>query len=99
MIHEVAKLVVTVEKSEAFEVAVAAAAPLFERADGCHHMSLHRITEEAGAYHLIVAWESIAHHTDMFRNSPDFEKWRALVGGFFLSPPVVIHTAVSADFF
>jgi quinol monooxygenase YgiN len=99
MIFEIARLTIDEAKAAAFEAAVAEAAPLFRRAEGCHHMALERVIEHPGQYHLVVAWESVMHHMEMFRQSPDFQQWRNLVGGFFVTPPVVIHTHRLADFF
>lgn len=99
MIYEIAKLTVGADSASAFEDAVAQAAPLFKAAEGCRSMALHRIVEEPASYHLMVGWESVAHHMDLFRASPAFQQWRALVGGFFVAPPQVIHTDIAATFF
>jgi hypothetical protein len=40
---------------------------------------------------LFVTWETVEDHTVGFRNSPEFQDWRGLVGHCFASPPEVEH--------
>lgn len=65
--------------------------PLFRRAQGCHGVQLKRSIEQPQRYRLIVAWETVEHHTVEFRNSADFAEWRRLVGHCFAAPPAVEH--------
>lgn len=99
MIHEVARITIDAAKADEFEAAVVGCAHLFRQAEGCHHMVMHRIIEEPGAYYLMVVWESVAHHLDIFRPSPAFQEWRDRVGIFYVAPPQVVHTVMAADFF
>ena len=96
MITEIAILTIDPEKAGAFEAAVASATPHFRSAAGCHGMSLERVIEFPGRYHLVVLWETVEHHTVTFRGSEGFRSWRALAGPFFTSPPVVTHTELVA---
>lgn len=50
-----------------------------------------RSVESPNLYLLLVQWENIEAHTEGFRKSPDFEQWRALLHGFYESPPVIEH--------
>lgn len=92
MIREVATLTIEPENRSDFEAAVAKARPLFLAAEGCHGMHLERVIEVPGSYRLIVEWETVEHHTKVFRGSAAFEEWRALAGPFFIASPVVVHT-------
>lgn len=92
MIHEIAVLTADPARAADFEAAVARARPLFLAAPGCHGLRLDRVIEQPGTWHLVVAWESVAHHMEGFRSSPAFAEWRALAGPFFTAPPVVFHT-------
>jgi hypothetical protein len=40
---------------------------------------------------LMIFWDTLEDHTVHFRQSPAFAEWRAIVGPFFASPPVVEH--------
>ena len=92
MIFEIAQIDVRKGVEAQFEAKVAEAMPLFRRAKGCHAMELHRCIETPGRYRLVVQWQSVEHHTVDFRQSADFAAWRAMVGQYFESPPVVEHT-------
>lgn len=39
----------------------------------------------------MIFWDSVENHTVDFRGSPAFQDWRAIVGPYFASPPVVEH--------
>jgi heme-degrading monooxygenase HmoA len=42
-------------------------------------------------YLLMIFWETLEDHTVAFRGGPLFAQWRAIVGPFFASAPVVEH--------
>ena len=92
MIREIAALTVAPETAATFEAAVARARPIFLAADGCHDMRLERVIGTPGHYRLVVKWETLTHHTEIFRNAPGFQEWRALAGPIYIEPPVVVHT-------
>lgn len=92
MICEIATLTIAPENAEAFESAVTQARPLFLGAQGCHGMHLERVIETPGSYRLVVFWETLEDHTEVFRNAPAFQEWRALAGPWLTSPPEVVHT-------
>ena len=98
MILEVAEIRVKPGSERAFEEGVGRAAPLFLRAKGCHGFSLHRVIETPTVYRLVVKWETIDNHMLDFRNSDDFQEWRALVGSFFDGAPNVTHSETVASF-
>jgi heme-degrading monooxygenase HmoA len=91
MIRELARLVVKPGTQADFEAAVHAALPIFERSKGCRHVELHHVIEKPEEYLLIVHWATLEDHMEGFRNSPDFQAWRGLVGGFFAQAPDVVH--------
>ncbi len=39
----------------------------------------------------MIFWDTVENHTVDFRGSPAFQDWRAIVGPYFASPPVVEH--------
>ncbi len=91
MIIEIAQIDVKPGMEAEFETGVAAAAPLFKKARGCHGLRLERSIEKPARYRLFIEWESLEAHTVDFRQSEDFQKWRGHVGHCFASPPEVEH--------
>ena len=47
--------------------------------------------EQPNKYLLLVEWDRLEDHTQGFRGSPDFERWRALLHHFYESSPTVEH--------
>lgn len=99
MVTEIAQIEVKPGMEAEFEAGVAKAAPLFKRAKGCTAMRLERSVEVPQRYRLFVAWNTLENHTVDFRNSPDFQEWRALVGHCFAAPPAVEHVSVAVKGF
>jgi heme-degrading monooxygenase HmoA len=91
MITEIAQIEVKPGMESEFEAAVKKATPIFKRSKGCRGMELRRSIEKPSRYRLLVTWETVEDHTVGFRNSPEFQEWRGLVGHFFASPPEVEH--------
>ncbi|WP_114965559.1 antibiotic biosynthesis monooxygenase family protein [Alkalilacustris brevis] len=88
---EIARIKVREGCEAEFEKGVAKAAPLFQRARGCLGMELRRLHEPPRPFMLVVRWETLENHTEDFRNSEDFQTWRALVSPYFAEPPQVEH--------
>ena len=97
MILETAQIDVVPGKEAEFEAGVRAALPLFRRAKGCRGLDLQRSVEKPSTYQLMVTWDTLENHTVDYRNSPDFQEWRRLVGGCFAGAPQVLHTAVVGE--
>lgn len=49
--------------------------------------------ESPERYLLLIEWATLEDHTVHFRGGPLFPQWRAIVGPFFATPPVVEHFA------
>jgi len=96
MITEIAFLTIDPANAEAFEAAVAKAAPVIRAAEGNGGVSLERVIEHPGQYRLMVRWLSVDHHMVTFRESAGFREWRALAGPFFIETPHVEHTQTVA---
>jgi heme-degrading monooxygenase HmoA len=93
MITELARIDVKPGLEAEFEAGVAKAAPLFQRAKGCHSMTLTRSHEKPSRHWLQVRWDTVEAHTVAFRGSADFAEWRKLVGHCFDGAPEVEHLA------
>ena len=91
MILEVAVLDVRPGQREAFQAAFAAAEPLIARARGHLGHELRVCVEVQDRFLLLVQWETLEDHTEGFRGSEDYERWRALLHHFYDPFPVVQH--------
>ncbi|MDP1968551.1 MAG: putative quinol monooxygenase [Burkholderiaceae bacterium] len=92
MYTEVATINVKPGTEDEFIASVQKAVPLFKNAKGCTSMELQRGVENPGRFRLLVGWKTLENHNVDFRQSPDFQAWRALVGHYFAGPPEVEHT-------
>ena len=92
MITEIAQIDIKPGMEVEFETGVKNAAPVFQRAKGCHGLELQRSIEKPARYRLFVTWATVENHTVDFRGSDDFQTWRGLVGQYFAAPPEVEHT-------
>ncbi len=91
MVTEFAEIEVRPGQEEHFRDAVEHCKPLFARAPGCHGIALQQSVEQPQHFVLLVKWDSVEHHMEMFQKSPDFEEWREAVGDCFAAPPKVWH--------
>jgi quinol monooxygenase YgiN len=92
MVTEFAEIDVKPGMAAQFRTGVAASLTAFTEAAGCHGVELHQSIETPEHFVLAVKWETVAHHTEVFRNSPGFQIWRANVGECFAGPPKVWHS-------
>jgi len=85
--------VITVRPGTAteFEAALIEARSVISRAHGFISLELHRGIESPDRYLLLVEWETVDDHLVGFRQSEAFAQWRALIGPYFASPPIVDH--------
>jgi heme-degrading monooxygenase HmoA len=93
MILEHAILPVRPGREADFEAAFAEAKPIIASMPGFVDLTLSRSIETPNEFLLLVHWESIAAHEVGFRGSPEYERWRALLHGFYEPFPVVEHFA------
>ncbi|MGI9822412.1 antibiotic biosynthesis monooxygenase family protein [Agromyces sp. Marseille-Q5079] len=93
MILEHAVLPVVPGREAAFEAAFAEAKPLIASRPGFVDLRLSRSLETPNEYLLLVHWQSVEAHEQGFRGSPEYERWRELLHGFYEPFPVVEHFA------
>ncbi len=101
MIIEVAHITILEGHEAEFEAAVAKAVPVFGQAKGCLGLHLQRCIESPLEYEAIIRWDTLEDHTVGFRESDQFQEWRALVGPHFDGAPDVKHYEIAmprADF-
>ncbi|MBB2923618.1 antibiotic biosynthesis monooxygenase [Cellulomonas cellasea] len=91
MILEHALLPVDPARAEEFEAAFAEALPIISAMPGVGRVTLSRGVESPGTYLLLVGWETVEHHTEGFRGSAGYARWRELLHRFYDPFPVVEH--------
>lgn len=91
MIIETAHMTVAEGNEAAFETALEKARGFLESSPGCRGLEVHRGIERPQTFMLLIKWDSLADHTETFRNSDAFVQWRAILGPLFVETPQVEH--------
>lgn len=92
MITEIAVVEIVPGKEVAFEAALSTAvSTVLSQAHGYIDFQLTRGIERPTVYTFMINWETLEDHTIGFRESELFVQWRALIGSFFRTPPMVEH--------
>jgi len=92
MILELADISIQPGQNAAFEEAIQQGLQkVISKAQGFAGFKVNRCIESPNRYILQIFWTTLENHTVDFRSSPAFAQWRAIVGPFFASPPVVEH--------
>jgi heme-degrading monooxygenase HmoA len=88
---EVAILDVKPGEGDAFEEAFAQAQEFIGAAPGYRRHQLRSCVEQGQRYLLLVWWDSLESHTEGFRGSSDYQRWKALLHHFYQPFPTVEH--------
>ncbi|MEZ0065673.1 heme-degrading monooxygenase HmoA [Streptacidiphilus sp. MAP12-20] len=93
MIMESALLDVRPGQEDAFLAAFTEARPLIAVQAGFRSVELRRGLDEGNRsrFLLLVEWERLEDHSEGFRRSAEYEKWRALLHHFYEPFPLVEH--------
>ena len=91
MVLEVAILDVRAGQAEAFEAAFRRAQEILAASQGYQRHELRRCMEADHRYLLLVWWDSLKSHTEGFRGSPEYARWRELLHHFYDPFPTVEH--------
>jgi len=91
MILEIAQLQVRPGQGDAFEAAFGIAQHIIASMPGYRGHELQRCVERSDQYVLLVRWDSLEHHEVGFRQSPQYQEWRALLHHFYDPFPTVLH--------
>lgn len=98
MILEAAMLQVKPGLTAQFEESFRQASPLISSIEGYLGHELQHCLEDDHKYLLLVKWRSLEDHTVGFRESPQYQEWKALLHNYYSPFPVVEHfTGVSLD--
>ncbi|MFI5045605.1 MAG: antibiotic biosynthesis monooxygenase family protein [Acidimicrobiia bacterium] len=90
-ILELAILDVRPGETAAFEAAFEAATAIISAMPGFDHLSLRRCLEDPHRYVLLVGWDRLEDHTEGFRGSAGYGRWRELLHHFYEPFPTVEH--------
>ena len=91
MVLEVAILEVRQGQTDAFEAAFLEAQRIISASPGYQRHELRRCIESRDRYLLLVWWDSLESHTQGFRQSPEYQRWRELLHHFYDPFPAVEH--------
>jgi len=91
MILEVATLQVKPGEQQAFERAFSKAQAIIASMSGYVSHELKCCIERDNQYLLLVEWETLTDHTEGFRNSSQYQEWKALLHRFYEPAPTVYH--------
>jgi heme-degrading monooxygenase HmoA len=94
MILEIAILNIKPGQEAEFESAFARAQAIISGMDGYISHQLQKCLEKPNRYALLVNWQSLEHHTQGFRQSPEYQEWRRLLHHFYEPFPAVEHYSV-----
>ena len=92
MILEVADIRIQPGRQAEFDEAIEhGLRTVISQAKGFKGWKVNKGIESTERYLLQILWETLEDHTVAFRGGPLFAQWRAIVGPFFASPPMVEH--------
>ena len=92
MILELADIRIQPGQQAAFDEAIQRGLEtVISQAQGFCGWKVNQGIESPERYILQIFWATLEDHTVHFRGGPLFPQWRAIVGPFFASPPVVEH--------
>lgn len=91
MILEVAILYIKSGEENNFESAFFEAKEIISASKGYIEHQLQKCIETKGKYILLVKWENLEDHTEGFRKSKPYEKWKNLLHHFYDPFPEVEH--------
>ena len=97
MILEVAHLHIKRGECVAFEAAFTKAEPIIASMHGYVSHQIQRCVEDDHHYVLLVNWQTLEDHTVGFRQSAEYQQWRALLHHFYEPFPTVLHFAALVE--
>ena len=97
MILEIAQLQIKPSQTAQFEAAFGQASPIIASMKGYRGHELQHCIENDHQYTLLVRWDTLEDHTVGFRQSPQYQRWRAVLHHFYDPFPTVLHyTAIES---
>ena len=97
MILEVAILDIKLGKVADFEATFSEAQAIIRGMKGYVSHQLQNCLENPSRYLLLVNWETLEDHTEGFRGSSEYQRWRALLHHYYEPFPTVEHYRMVFD--
>jgi len=97
VILEIAVLDVKPGLAQEFETAFFKAQKIISSMNGYLSHQLQKCLEKENRYILLVNWETLEDHTVGFRESPEYQDWKALLHHFYDPFPEVEHYSLVAS--
>jgi heme-degrading monooxygenase HmoA len=91
MILEMAVLHVKPGQADDFQIAFRQAEPIIAGAAGYVSHELQRCIEDPQQFLLLVRWQRLEDHTQGFRGSAGYQRWKELLHHFYDPFPQVLH--------
>ena len=91
MIVEIAEYNAQPDKVEEFLAGLKRGMDIVRKAEGCRAVYIRRQIEDRNHVIAHIEWDTLEHHTVMFRGSPQFQEYRAQIAGLFVDPIVARH--------
>lgn len=91
MVLEHASLQVVPGRERDFEAAFSEASTIISGMPGFESLRLERCIEDRSRYLLLVEWRRLDDHTEGFRGSAAYQRWKDLLHHFYDPLPAVDH--------
>jgi heme-degrading monooxygenase HmoA len=91
MILEIATIDIKKGTNAEFEQNLSKAQSVISTSKGYIGHQFQKCIEQDNRYVLLIRWQTLEAHTKGFRESDLFKEWRALIGPFFETAPMVQH--------
>jgi heme-degrading monooxygenase HmoA len=91
MILELATVDIKEGTNTEFEQNLEKAQSVISRSNGYISHQFKKCIEQPNRYIFLIHWKQLEDHTKGFRESELFKDWRALIGPFFDTTPIVQH--------
>lgn len=91
MVIEIADFTVRPGTEDEFADAYREARAQIAGAAGFRSARMARGIESPSRFVLIVEWDNVEDHTEGFRKSEAYQRWRELIGPYFAGDPAVEH--------
>lgn len=97
MVTEIAQYRAQPGKADDLQAALQQGMTVIQRAEGMRRITLRRGVEDPETFHLEIEWETLEHHTVIFRGGPLFPEYRAHLAGLYIEPISVSHYTTIAQ--
>ena len=91
MIVEIAEYNAQLGKADEFLVGLQRGMEIVRKAEGCRSVTIRRQIEDPNHFIAQIEWDTLGHHTVMFRGGPQFQEYRSHIAGLFVDPIVARH--------